>query len=323
MATTCGIILVENGHNVRIWSAFEQQATEMAEHRENRRFLPGVKIPDQVGITSDEQGVFEEATMALSAVPAQFVREIWKRVGSECPEGLPVFSVTKGIENDTLLRPTEIISSILGREKQEHMAVLSGPSIAPEIAEKLPATVTVASPDTELAERIQKVISRPYFRVYTSDDMLGVELAGAVKNVIAIAAGIVDGMGLGHNAKSALLARGLAEITRLGIALGAKQETFAGLSGLGDLVTTCISPVGRNRSFGEAIGNGKSVEEALGATRSVVEGVATTRSVIEMAKNKGIEMPLSEAVFKVIFEGNSPDRTVQNLMNRPLKPETG
>ncbi len=322
MGTICGIMLAENGHRVRIWSAFEDQARALAELRENRPFLPGVEIPEEIAPTADETVAFDGATIVISAVPAQFVRAVWERVGPHCPAGIPVCSVTKGIENGTLLRATEIIAALCG-QSHHPAAVLSGPCIAPEVARKLPATVTVASPDRALAERIQKMITRPYFRVYTSDDLRGVEFAGAIKNVIAIAAGIVDGMGLGCNAKSALVSRGLAEITRLGIAAGAKPQTFAGLSGLGDLVTTCISPVGRNRSFGEAVGRGMSVEDALAATESVVEGVATTASVVEIAEQAGVDMPLARAVFAVIFKGRSPAETVRDLMNRPLRPEAG
>lgn len=320
MGTICGIMLAENGHRVRIWSAFEEQAQRTAELRENQPFLPGVDIPEEIALTADETAAFDGATIVMSAVPAQFVRAVWERVGPHCPAGIPVCSVTKGIENGTLLRPTEIIAERCG-EAHYPAAVLSGPCIAPEVARKLPATVTVASPDQTLAERIQNMITRPYFRVYTGDDLLGVEFAGAIKNVIAIAAGIVDGMGLGCNAKSALVSRGLAEITRLGIAVGAKPETFAGLSGLGDLVTTCISPVGRNRSFGEAVGRGMSVDDALAATASVVEGVATTASVVELAAKTGVDMPLSRAVHAVVFDGSSPAETVRDLMNRPLRPE--
>jgi glycerol-3-phosphate dehydrogenase (NAD(P)+) len=199
--------------------------------------------------------------------------------------------------------------------------VLSGPSIAPEIARKLPATVTAASADAGLARRVQEVLSRPYFRVYTNTDVVGVEIAGATKNVIAIAAGILDGLEAGSNAKAALLTRGLAEIARLGIAVGARAETFAGLAGMGDLVTTCISPLGRNRSLGEAIGKGRTLEQALAATEAVVEGVATTRSVVELAARHGVEMPITQGVHDVLFGGVAPAAAIAALMSRPLKAE--
>jgi glycerol-3-phosphate dehydrogenase (NAD(P)+) len=237
-----------------------------------------------------------------------------------CPAEVPICSVTKGIENDTLLRPTEIIRDVLQR-KNHPVAVLSGPSIAPEIIHHLPATVSLAAEDDAHAETLQALLSRPYFRVYTNSDLIGVELAGATKNVIAIAAGILDGMDYGDNAKAAMLTRGLAEIARLGNAAGAQAETFYGLAGVGDLVTTCISPVGRNRSFGEAVGRGKSVQDALEATESVVEGVATCRSVVQLARSLNVPMPLTESIHAVLFEGKDPREAVADLMNRPLTSE--
>ncbi|MBN1943375.1 MAG: NAD(P)-dependent glycerol-3-phosphate dehydrogenase [Phycisphaerae bacterium] len=320
MGTICAIMLAENGHKVRLWSAFEDQAKELREHRENRKFLPGKMLPESIDVISGREGVFDGADWILSAVPTQFVREVWSGLKNICPAGVPICSVTKGIENETLLRPSEILLDVLG-EPDRPIAVLSGPSIAPEIARELPATVTAASSDAALARRVQECISRPYFRVYTNPDVVGVELAGATKNVIAIAAGVLDGMGAGVNAKAALLTRGLVEISRLGVAAGAKPKTFAGLSGLGDLVTTCFSPVGRNRSFGQAVGSGKSVEEALAEIEGVVEGVATTRSVAALAEKLGVEMPLTQAVYDVIIEGRDRHEAIAGLMARPLRSE--
>ena len=199
--------------------------------------------------------------------------------------------------------------------------MLSGPSIAPEVAARLPATVVVAAAEAALAERVQSLISRPYFRAYTNPDVPGVEIAGATKNVIAIAAGVLDGMQAGDNAKAALVSRGLSEITRLGLAMGAQPETFAGLAGVGDLVTTCISPVGRNRSFGEAIGRGLSTRQALAEAHGVVEGVATTESVMALAARHSVSMPITAAVHDVLFKGVSPIEAIQGLMTRPLKAE--
>jgi glycerol-3-phosphate dehydrogenase (NAD(P)+) len=235
------------------------------------------------------------------------------------PFAVPVVSVAKGIENTTLLCPTRIIKEILG--PGHPLAVLSGPTIADELARGLPATATAASLDAQLACGIQETFSTPIFRVYTNDDLLGVELAGAMKNVIAIAAGIVDGIGAGDNAKAALLCRGLAEIERLGVACGAKEKTFAGLSGLGDLVTTCISPKGRNRTFGERIGRGMTAEQALAATQSVVEGVPTCQSVLALAQKYSVEMPITEAVYSIINGQKSVRQAIAELMNRQLKAE--
>jgi glycerol-3-phosphate dehydrogenase (NAD(P)+) len=319
MGTLCSILLAENGRAVRLWSAFAEQAGNIARDRENRRFLPGIPLPGSVAVTADDARAFADAELIVSAVPTQFIRGVWERLRAHCPPDVPVCSVAKGIENETLLRPTEIIRDVLDDDRP--LAALSGPSIAPEIAAGLPATVTVASRPPALAETVQQAIARPHFRVYTNPDLIGVELAGATKNVIALAAGVLDGLGLGDNAKAALLTRGLAEITRLGLAAGGQAETFSGLAGVGDLVTTCFSPVGRNRSFGERIGRGRSVEQALAATQSVVEGVATTKSLLQLAEKLGVEMPIVRAVHRVLFDGQAPREAIHQLMTRPLRSE--
>jgi glycerol-3-phosphate dehydrogenase (NAD(P)+) len=322
MGTICAVMLAENGCDVCLWSAFAEAAERIARDRENRRFLPGRPLPGGVRVTGDDAEALAGAALAVSAVPTQFARGVWQRLAPHCPAELPICSVTKGIENGTLLRPTQILRDVLddGAEGRA-VAALSGPSIAPEVARELPATVVVAATDPALAERVQQAVSRPYFRVYTNADLVGVEIAGATKNVIAIAAGILDGLGAGDNAKAALVSRGLREITRLGLACGAAAETFAGLAGVGDLVTTCISPVGRNRSFGEAVGRGRSVAAALAATDAVVEGVATTASVVELARRRNVEMPITEAAHAVLFESCPPREAIAQLMARPLKAE--
>jgi glycerol-3-phosphate dehydrogenase (NAD(P)+) len=320
MGTICAIMLAENGHDVVLWSAFADQARLVAANRENKRFLPGAKLPDEVRVTADDAEAFAGVSLAISAVPAQFIRGVWRRLGARCPADLPICSVAKGIENHTLLRPTEVLADCLGGPGRA-LAALSGPSIAPEIARRLPATVVVAATQPALAARVQALISRPYFRVYTNPDLPGVEIAGATKNVIAIAAGILDGMKAGDNAKAALVSRGLSEITRLGVAMGALPDTFAGLAGMGDLVTTCISPVGRNRCLGEAIGRGLSVGEAIAAAHGVVEGVATTASVTELAKRHGAAMPITSAIYDVLFNNVAPRNAIRDLMARPLKAE--
>ena len=324
MGTVCGIMLCENGHDVTLWSAFEDAAAEMAQARENRKFLPGYALPDNMDVTSDESKAFEGAELVISAVPTQFIRPVWKRLSGHYQQPVAICSVAKGIENDTLLRPSEILSDVLGAAGCQvgELAVLSGPSIAPEIADKLPATVAVAATEAQLAGRIQEYFTRPYFRIYTNPDMIGMEIAGATKNVIAIAAGILDGLQAGDNAKAALLARGLAEITRLALALGARADTLAGLAGVGDLVTTCISPHGRNRSFGEAVGKGRSVSDTLAASNSVVEGVATTRSVVQLADNIGVDMPITQAVHDVLFSDKAPADAIAALMERPPRAES-
>ncbi|HUT61378.1 MAG TPA: NAD(P)H-dependent glycerol-3-phosphate dehydrogenase [Phycisphaerae bacterium] len=323
MGTLCAILLAENGVSVRLWSAFAEAADELARTRVNRRFLPGHRLPESVEVTGRDELALEGAGLIVSAVPAQFARAVWQRLRAHCPAGVPVCSVTKGIENKTLLRPTEVIADALGAGggAPRPMAALSGPSIAPEVADRHPATVTVACGQTALARRVQELLSGPCFRVYTNTDVVGVEVAGATKNVVAIAAGILDGLSAGYNAKAALLTRGLVEITRLGSAMGARAETFAGLAGMGDLVTTCFCPIGRNRSLGEAIGGGRTLRQALEATESVVEGVATTESVVELAARHGVEMPITQAVHSVLFEGVRPADAIADLMARPLKAE--
>jgi glycerol-3-phosphate dehydrogenase (NAD(P)+) len=317
-------MLCENGHDVTVWSAFPDAAAEMASARENLRFLPGYKLPDNMSVTADPAAAFEAPALIISAVPTQFIRPVWTGLTDYYTRPVAICSIAKGIENNTLMRPTEILADVLRAAGCQvgPLAVLSGPSIAPEIADKLPATVAVGSADAELAARIQKYFIRPYFRIYTNPDMIGLELAGAAKNVIAIAAGILDGMKSGDNAKAALLSRGLAEITRLGVAVGAQHDTFAGVAGVGDLVTTCISPHGRNRGFGELIGKGQTVEQALGANNSVVEGAATTRSIVELAKKVDADMPITQAVYEVLFAGKSAKEAIASLMERPPRAES-
>ena len=324
MGTVCAIMLCENDLDVTLWSAFDDAAADMAKTGENRKFLPGYPLPESMDVTSDESKAFERAELVISAVPTQFIRPVWERLAGHYQQPVAICSIAKGIENDTLLRPSEILADVLASAGRQvgALAVLSGPSIAPEIADKLPATVSVAATDPQLADRIQTYFTRPYFRIYTNPDMIGMEIAGATKNVIAIAAGILDGLQAGDNAKAALLARGLAEITRLALALGARADTLAGLAGVGDLVTTCISPHGRNRSFGEAVGRGQSVSDTLGASNSVVEGVPTTRSVVQLAGNIGVDMPITRAVYDVLFSGKSPADAIADLMERPPRSES-
>jgi len=319
-ATVCAVMLCENGHRVRMWSPFAEQAAEVQGRRENVTFLPGVKLPDNLEVTGDDGYAFDGATMVLHTTPTQFIRTVWRRLREHCPGALPICSVSKGIENRTLMRPTQILLDVLG-VREGDVCALSGPSIAPEVASRLPATVAVAAENSAVAGRVQSAITRPYFRVYTNTDLIGTELAGATKNVIAIAAGILDGLRFGDNAKAGLLTRGLVEITRLGLAMGAKAETFAGLAGMGDLVTTCISPHGRNRTLGEAIGQGATLAQAQARISGVVEGVATTASVVELAHRAGVEMPLTRAAYDVLFNGRSPGETIAGLMARPMKAE--
>jgi glycerol-3-phosphate dehydrogenase (NAD(P)+) len=309
--------------NVRMWGYDRRQLEEIEQDRENKKFLPGYKLPEEILFEADDERIIEGADLLVSAVPCQFMRGIWTRLKDYVPENIPVVSVAKGIENATLLRPTEILGEILGEGQGKRFAVLSGPTIADELARSLPATACAAAEDEALAQEIQHTFSDgvPWLRCYSNTDIVGVELAGAMKNVIAIAAGIIDGTRAGDNAKAALLTRGLAEISRLGLAMGASRETFAGLTGLGDLVTTCISPKGRNRSFGERIGKGQSAEQALKATESVIEGVATCKSVVTLAGKYDVEMPITGAIYEVLFENKPVQKAIADLMERELKAE--
>jgi len=318
MATVCALLLAGKNHDVVLWSAFPDYAREMAQTRENRKFLPGFSLPLAVRITADDAVAFDRPDLVFNAVPCQYLRAVWTRLAPAAPKNATFVSVTKGIENGTLLRPTQILRELLG---PVNLVALSGPSIAVEVARSLPATLVTASQNLEQARKVQSIFSGTNVRVYTNEDLAGVELAGAMKNVIAIAAGILDGLGVGDNAKAALLTRGLVEITRLGLALGAKKETFAGLTGLGDLVTTCISPHGRNRRLGELIGRGNCLDDALRQIQSVVEGVATTRSVLDLARNNKVEMPLTQSVADVLFDRKNPLQAIRELMARQLKEE--
>jgi glycerol-3-phosphate dehydrogenase (NAD(P)+) len=319
MATVCALMLHTNKQSVTLWSAFPEYAQQMSRTRENSKYLPGFSIPTAVRITADPAEAFEGSQIIVNAVPCQYLRSVWSKFVNFAPKDGIYVSVTKGIENGSLMRPSQIMCELLG---PINMVVLSGPSIAVEVAQSLPGTLVAAGEKAEHARIVQSVFTTPSTRVYTNDDIVGVELAGAMKNVIALAAGMVDGLHAGDNAKAALLTRGLVEITRLGIALGARKETFSGLTGLGDLVTTCISPHGRNRRFGELIGRGFSVEDAQQQIQSVVEGVATTKSVIELAKKHHVEMPITESVYDIIFQGKKPLQAIQDLMARGLKGES-
>jgi glycerol-3-phosphate dehydrogenase (NAD(P)+) len=321
MATVCSILLTQNGHEVTMWGAFEESIERLMQNREQQRLLKGVQVPQRVRLTANDAECFNGCTLILSAIPTQYMRSVWNRLGAHAPQGAAVVSVAKGIEVETLMRPTQIISDAMTGRSAPTVAVLSGPNIAAEIARYLPATAVAASSDQELARRVQSVFSTQWFRVYTNSDVIGVELAGATKNIIAIAAGILDGLGAGNNAKAALVTRGVVEISRLGVRLGAQETTFHGLAGLGDLITTCVSPEGRNRTVGEQLGKGRKLEEILASMDSVAEGVPTTRAVHKLAGQLGVEMPITEAVYSVLFEGKDVLDALTKLMTREPKPE--
>ncbi|MHC4524370.1 MAG: NAD(P)H-dependent glycerol-3-phosphate dehydrogenase, partial [Planctomycetota bacterium] len=319
MGSVCAMRLCENGIGTTMWGHDAAELDRIAAAKENIIFLPGYSLPETLKYDADDAAALVGAELIVSAVPCQFLRSVWNRLKPHIPAGVPIVSITKGIEIDTLLRPTQIITEILGNDYP--LVTLSGPNIADEVAQRLPATATVACQDATLAQQIQQAFNTPMFRVYTNDDCIGVELAGAMKNIIAIAAGVIDGIGAGDNAKAALITRGLAEIQRLGVALGASEKTFTGLSGLGDLFTTCVSPKGRNRGFGQRIGQGMSVDEAIHATQSVVEGVPTCGGIVELAKQHNVEMPITEAIYSIINGEKTVTEAIADLMTRELKAE--
>lgn len=323
MATVCSILLDRNGHAVTMWGAFEDSIDRLRQNRENTKLLKGARIPPNVALTANDDSAMADASMIVCAIPTQYIRSVFERLRPHVPKGVPIVSVAKGIETKTLLRPTQVIADVIspGVTCSSPLAVLSGPNIAAELAKYLPATAVAASSDESLAQRVQSTFTAQWLRVYTNTDTIGVELAGATKNIIAIAAGIVDGLGAGNNAKAALVTRGLVEITRLGVAMGAHEATFQGLAGLGDLITTCVSPEGRNRTVGERIGKGFKIGEVLAGMDSVAEGVPTTAAVRELALRHRVEMPITESVYQVLFEEKDVLSALSDLMSRDPKPE--
>ncbi|USN97918.1 MAG: NAD(P)-dependent glycerol-3-phosphate dehydrogenase [Phycisphaeraceae bacterium] len=329
MGLVCGGILTDAGRGavaptVTMWGHPPEEAAELSQLRRSGK-LPDFELDPAVRVALDDASALREADLIVSAIPVQHTRSAWERLRPFVPERAGVVSVAKGIENKTMMRPTQIIADVLGDDPDgppRPMGCLSGPTIATELARCLPATMIAASDDPAFSEALQKLFTTSWMRIYTNPDLLGVELAGATKNVIALAAGVLDGLQAGSNAKSALLARGLAEITRLGVTMGASPDTFFGIAGVGDLATTCFSPHGRNRSCGEALGKGERLGDYLDRSPMVVEGVATTRSVVSLAEKYRVDMPITHAVHQVLFEGLDPLEAIGRLMSRGMKDES-
>ncbi|HTU18640.1 MAG TPA: NAD(P)H-dependent glycerol-3-phosphate dehydrogenase [Gemmataceae bacterium] len=317
--TAVALLLAQNSaHRVSLWSVREENGRLLQERRENVRLLPGVPIPPAVQLTTDIRRAVTGADLWVAGIPTVYLRSTLMRIAPAVQTRPPILSLAKGLENVTFLRPTEILTQVLGVEKT---AVLSGPSHAEEVSRGLPASVVVASRELELARWIQQLFSTDRFRIYTNSDPVGVELAGALKNIIGIAAGINDGLGLGDNAKAGLLTRGLVEMTRFGVALGAQPRTFAGLAGLGDLITTCISSHGRNHRLGQRLARGERWSDIQAAMTMVAEGAFTARSVHERAGQMGIDMPITTQVYRVLYENKDPRAAVTELMLREPKGE--
>ena len=315
--TALALVLHTNGHAVRVWGPFADYIDKIRRNHTNEKFLPGIKIPRAIRWTADSSEAVAGADVVILATPSRFFRSVVESFAGLIPPTARVLSVTKGLDEKTGQRMTEVAEKALKRP----VAALSGPSLAAEVARGTPTAVTIACADSAIAKELQDLLMNPSFRVYTSDDVIGVEIGGALKNIIAIAAGVCDGICFGDNTKAALITRGLAEIARLGCALGAHPATFAGLSGMGDLVVTCASRLSRNHSVGERLGRGESIDQILQSMEQVSEGVWTCATARALAQKNGVAVPITEEVYAVIHEGKDPRTAVRDLMGRDPKAE--
>lgn len=318
--TSLAIVLAEQGHEVRLWSFESDVAAAIRDTGENP-YLDGVRLPDSIRAETDLAAAVAGAGLVVSVSPSQVVRSVMSEAAPHLAPDAIVVSASKGIELGTLLRMDEVLSQVLPATIMDRFSVLSGPSFAREVAARAPTAVVAASRSPEAAARVQESFQTPWFRVYTNPDVVGVELGGALKNVMALAAGMASGLGFGHNTTAALITRGLAEMTRLGVALGARQATFYGLAGMGDLVLTCTGSLSRNRTVGYRLGQGESLESILGDMKAVAEGVKTASAVHELAARARVEMPIAEQVYAIVEEGRSVREALHALMLRDPKPE--
>jgi glycerol-3-phosphate dehydrogenase (NAD(P)+) len=319
--TTLAILLCENFRDVTLWSYRADQAEEMREQRTNKDYLPGTILPQHLKISNDIQEAAWRKDVIVAAVPSQFLRNILKDIAQFDLTNTIIINVAKGIENSSLMTMSEVMLDILEHEKKSNIAILSGPSHAEEVVKKIPTAVVSASFSPRTAKIVANIFSTKYFRVYVSDDIRGVELGGALKNVIAIGAGVVDGAGFGDNTKAAIITRGIAEMTRLGDKMGALSRTFSGLSGVGDLIVTCMSRHSRNRYVGEQLGKGRKLNAILDEMVMIAEGVATARSAVDLANRHHAEMAIFQEVFNIMYEGKEPHQATEALMSRSIKGE--
>ena len=310
--TTLSILLTQAMHSVKLWSKEYDLVSEMQELRENKKYLPGFQLLPQIEVTHDLKSALTSAELVVFAVPSQYIETVVKECAGNIKKDMLLLSASKGIDEKSLKRPSQIIYEILNIQP----AILSGPNLAHEIAKGMPAASVIASFDRETALNIQEILMLERFRIYTSTDPIGVELGGALKNIIAIAAGAVDGLGFGDNTKSALIIRGIKEMQRLGVSLGAKAETFSGLSGMGDLITTCSSNLSRNHHVGYELAKGQKLEDILKNMKSIAEGVKTTKAAKKLALKQKVEMPITFEVFEVLFEGRDVYKAMASLMSR-------
>jgi glycerol-3-phosphate dehydrogenase (NAD(P)+) len=313
--------LSDKGHRVRLWCRREAHASAIERDRTNAEFLPGFRLGPTLHATSDLKAALTGADLVLIAVPSHVLREVLGKAGPHLDPRAPMLSASKGIEIGTLKLVSEIFEDCLGPETHDRVAYLGGPSFAKEVAQGMPTAVVVACRNEAVAVRWQRALSTDRLRVYTTEDVVGIELGGALKNVIAIAAGISDGLGFGHNSRAALITRGLAEMTRLATKMGAHPMTLAGLAGLGDLVLTCTGDLSRNRTVGLELGKGRKLSEILAGVTQVAEGVRTTRAAYELARRVDVEMPITEAMYRILYEEYPAREAVVELMSRPSRPE--
>ncbi len=315
--TTLANLLAEKGFKVKLWSFEKDLVNDIKRTGINSIYLPGIPLSHNIDVTSDLDDAVKDAEYILSVVPTQFTRSVFSNAVTYLSDKSVIVSASKGIEHGSLLTVSSILENLTGKK----VSVLSGPSFAEEVIKKLPTAVTIASPDHDTAIQLQKLFNTEHFRIYTNTDVLGVELGGALKNVMAIASGISDGLGLGTSTRAALITRGLAEMTRLGVAMGAREKTFGGLSGIGDLVLTCTGTLSRNYTVGFRLGRGETLENILSGMKMVAEGVATSESAYELAKKHDVEMPIVEQIYMVIKENKKPYDAVEELMRRSPKSE--
>lgn len=319
--TALAIHCASVGMDVRLWVYEEDLARRMVESRENDVYLPGVALPGNIKVTHSFENCLTGTQMVMSVVPSHVSRTVWEKAHSYLPVDAVLINATKGIEDGTYLTSSGVLAESIGGDIRERMVTLSGPSFAKEVASGLPAAAVIAGYNVELAGRVQLALNSEYFRFYTNQDPIGVEIAASLKNVMAIAVGICDGLKLGYNARAALITRGLAELARLGVALGADPLTFQGLAGVGDLVLTCTGDLSRNRTLGLRLGQGEKLEEITASTPMVAEGVRTTRSARGLAGREGVEMPITEEIYEVLYGSADTKRALKNLMSRSPKKE--
>ncbi|MEO8209453.1 MAG: NAD(P)H-dependent glycerol-3-phosphate dehydrogenase [bacterium] len=319
--TALAILLNQNGFDVTLWEFNPEYTRTLSEYRENFYYLPKIKIPKTISITNDLEFGVHKKNLIVVATPTQFIRSSLSGLSNFDFKNCLLVSVSKGIENKSLLLVSDILQDIFKKVKSKNILCLSGPSHAEEVSRKIPTAVVCAAEDNSKTKIVQKVFSNDYFRVYTNDDLVGTEIGGSLKNVIAIAAGMSDGAGFGDNTKAAIMTRGINEIMRLGLKMNAKRETFFGLSGIGDLIVTCSSVYSRNRSVGEQIGKGKKLKTILNEMKMVAEGVATTKAAFELSKKLNIELPITHQVYNILFKDKDPHKATEILMKRNLREE--